>query len=281
LTEEGRDPFLNMKWITPLLFAVLTFGTAIAVSASPPAQVGDSFFIESMVGPDGIRDSSVFYLGADGTCKQLQSMHEYSGGGEGPTYAPSQSGTYTYVSTPGNPLEATLTIVGAGINNAFYLYFSSDTSGGISSGIFSFLLASPNTFLTNVSNRITLQATDPAITGFVISGSAPRLVLIRTVGPSLAQFGVSPVSTHPMLNLFMGTGANRIASGQPWGSVTGYDSQAMSWIFSVAGAFQLQPDSKDVVYFGLLYPGAYTAQSFDTTTSGSALTEVYILPYSG
>jgi hypothetical protein len=58
----------------------------------------------------------------------------------------------------------------------------------------------------------------------------------------------------------------------------------MSWIFAMAGAFALQPGSKDVAYFSVLSPGVYTAQSFDTTapaTGGSALTEVYILPYSG
>ena len=141
-----------------------------------------------------------------------------------------------------------------------------------------------NTFLTNVSNRVTLRPNDTAISGFVIEGNTQRLVLVRTVGPTLAEFGVSPVSAHPNLKLFSGIEANLIASGQPWGSGTTYDAQAMGWIFGIAGAFQLKTGSNDVVYFGVLDPGAYTAEAFDPTVGvegGSALTEVYILPYSG
>jgi hypothetical protein len=273
-----------MKRIGYLVCAALTLGVVSEVLASPPVQVGNSFFFKSTAASDGIRQEYVYYLAKDGTCEQLQFMNESEAEGMVPIYAPSHSGTYTYVQTPGNPLEATLSINGAGINNVFFLEFEGDTWGYSLLGPFSLFLASPNTSLTNVSNRVTLRPTDAAITGFVIEGSAPRLVLIRTVGPTLTQFGVSPVCGNPKLNLFSGSEAGQIASGQPWGSVTGYDAQAMSWIFAIAGAFQLKAGSTDVVYFGILAPGIYTAQAIDATTGdlgASALTEVYILPYSG
>ena len=52
----------------------------------------------------------------------------------------------------------------------------------------------------------------------------------------------------------------------------------------MVGAFPLVSGSNDVAFFGVMSPGVYTAQASDskvTAAGGSALTEVYILPYSG
>ena len=141
----------------------------------------------------------------------------------------------------------------------------------------------------------------------MIEGSSPRLVLIRAGGPYLANFGVSPVSSNPKLELFSSSGAP-LAAGQDWSLVTyssiepnlpagpngalppvfyfsptQFDAQAMNWIFNIAGAFPLNANSNDQVFFGELPPGAYTVQVSDTTVGagrGTALIEVYILPYS-
>lgn len=284
-----------MNSLKTILLAALAPLTLDMASASPPAAVGDSFFMQDGNGPFGLSNSTLIYLAKDGTCQQLFTRLNFDGN---IVYDPSETGTYAYAPTPGNPAEATLTInlVGSsprepGAATAYVLEFAGDTSGtdtnsgaAMEFSTFSFLLATPNTFLTNVSNRVVLRSNDTAVTGFVIQGTASRLVLVRAVGPTLAQFGVSPVSAKPMLNLFSGTGTAQIASAQPWGSVTGYDARAVGWIFAIAGAFPLEAGSSDVVYFGLLSPGAYTAQLGDSTaaaTGASALTEVYILPYSG
>jgi hypothetical protein len=275
-----------MKTLKMLSCIALAHVAATASQALPPTSVGDSFV---SLGEErmGLGFTSLYYLGNDGTCKEL-SHGLLDGAGAAPIYQPSQSGTYTYFPTPGNPNEATLTIVVDGASDAFVLEFSGDTWGYINFAFgddpFSFMLASPNTFLSNVSNRVTLRPPDLAVTGFVVQGTAPRLVMIRTVGPTLGQFGVSPVAANPVMNLFSGIGTDKIASAHPWGSVTGFDAQAMGWIFGIAGAFPLQSGSNDVVFFGELSPGVYTAQTSDATTSAtgaSALTEVYILPYSG
>jgi hypothetical protein len=253
--------------------------------ALPPASIGDSFVSLHWNFLDN-GSAELFYLGSDGTCEQLSDAVT-DGLGLPPTYEPSQTGTYTYIPTAGNPDQAILTITTAAGDSQFILEFTGDSYGfflapGVSG--FSFLLAAQNAFLTNVSNRVTLRPSDTAITGFVIEGTGSRLVLIRTVGPTLAQFGVKPISANPALGLYSGTGTDLIASGQDWGSVTGYDAQAMGWIFGIAGAFPLLSGSNDVAYFGILNPGIYTVQSSDATTpttGASALTEVYILPYSG
>jgi hypothetical protein len=219
------------------------------------------------------------------------------------------SGTYTYALTPGSPYEATLTLNVPSLTPVIdqLLEFQSDTSGGGITFGFSLFLSTPNTFLTNVSNRVTLRAGDISMTGFVIEGNSPRLVLIRAVGPSLANFGVSPVSNNPKFELFSSSGAP-LAAGQNWSLVTyssiepnpppgpngalptvfyfsptQFDAQAMNWIFSIAGAFPLNANSSDQVFFGELPPGAYTVQVSDPTVGsngGTALVEVYILPYS-
>jgi hypothetical protein len=264
---------------------------AVAVGrAAPPTQVEDSFFTISVSGPDGNLNNEMFYLGSDGSLKLLFSQDR--SGINGPeSYQPSQSGTYTYVTTPSVPNTATLTTNLAGPPVAYTLHFTNDTSGtalenGFALGAppFSFLFASPNTYLANVSNHVALRPSDAAITGFAIQGSSSRLVLIRSVGPTLERFGVTSPSKNPQFSLFSGTGTSVMGQGQPWDSVTGYDAQAMDWIFAIVGAFSLQSGSNDVAFFGLLAPGTYTVQTSDSTTpatGGSALTEVYILPYSG
>lgn len=278
-----------MNALRILLLSTLGFVGASLANASPPAQVGGTFVFFSY--GVGTFNSSLYFLGTDGTCKQLSDFSHVS---TFVSYFPSVEGTYTYALTPGNPNEATLTLNNVSRSGASTLEFTGDTGGyfqglGPSGSSFTFLLPSQNTFLANVSSRVTLRPGDTAISGFVIQGAASRLVLIRAVGPSLATFGVSPVSAHPQLQLFSGIGTNSIGSAQAWSLFTdpsGYyqfDAQAMSWIFRIAGAFQLNAGSNDVVYFGLLSPGTYTAQGTDPavgTGGGSALMEVYIFPFS-
>jgi len=269
-----------------LLILLLRVGV---MQAAPPNQVGDSF-LSVDYGVEG-QTAKLFYLASDGTCKLLTAGSVTSAF---TTYSASKTGTYSYEPVAGNPNQAALTLVlSDGTNDSDTLVFTSDTSGYFASlpasSSFGLWLALPNTFLSNVSNRVTLRAGDTAISGFVIEGSASRMVLIRAVGPTLANFGVSPVSAHPQIQLFAGTGADSIALGQAWSLITyptllqQYDAQAMGWIFEIAGAFQLNSSSADQAYFGVLPPGNYTVQTTDSSVGaagGSALSEVYILPYS-
>jgi hypothetical protein len=286
--------------------ALAIFGLALS-SRAAPAGIGDSFLSYTYTqSGGGIFGSGLLYFASDGTCRQFLFSSGFTAGptGEPPTFDISRTGTYTYTPNGDDPTQASVVanISGFGVTTSyvFSLQFIAGTSGSLefapqgpngpqffAIGNFSLLLHSPNSFLANVSNRVTLRPADTAISGFVIQGGGSRLVLVRAVGPTLAQFGVNPVSMNPQLNLFLGTGTDQIGSGAKWDSgaqnLGGYDAQAMSWVFSLVGAFSLQAGSNDVAYFGVLSPGVYTAQSFDTTTpatGASALTEVYILPYS-
>ncbi len=293
----------SVKILAALAFAPLLAGHSFAQA---PNSVADAFISYTYLsGVGGISGTGLLYLATDGTCRQFSSSFSDGPGSPVPTYLGSSTGTYTYTVETGTPGAASLIVTfpvsEAQPSYALSLMFTTGTTGtsgyapegpagplAFFASTFTLLPHSQNTFLVNVSNRVTLRPSDTAISGFVIQGSGSRLVLVRTVGPTLTEFGVSPVSQNPQLNLFSGTGTTEVASGGVWDSGTfgtgGYDAQAMSWIFSMLGAFPLQAGSKDVAYVGLLSPGVYTAQSFDSTvpaSGGSALTEVYILPYSG
>jgi hypothetical protein len=299
-----------MKSLKPLGLAIAWCIAAVSAKASPPSQVGNSFFVLNTYWPiGGLISSELIYLAPNGTCELLSQSNWEGILSSLYTYSGFSSGTYTYSPTPGNPNEATLSFNVPSLTGARseILDFRSDTSGLDIDFGFSFFLSSPNTFLANISNRVTLRAGDISITGFVIEENAPRLVLIRAIGPSLANFGVSPVSQNPKLKLFSSSGA-MLAAGQNWSLVTystltpslpialddtppisinfspaQFDAQAMNLIFGVVGAFPLIANSNDQVFFGVLTPGAYTVQLSDATVGaggGTALIEVYIFPYS-
>jgi hypothetical protein len=295
-----------MKAVKILVAIALAQLASAGSQAQAPATIGDSFLSLSIdVSNVGLTGSCLIYFGADGTFMQLSLILGNASAG-GTVYSPSSTGTYTYTPSTSDPNQASIVLTLAQPTSSVVGYFmtveyAAATTGAMTfapqsqygpmyyaQGPFSQLVHAENDFLTNVSNRVTLRPSDTAISGFVVQGGGNRLVLVRAVGPTLAQFGVNPVSKNPQLGIFQGTGATQIATGQIWdsgASVTmGYDAQAMSWVFSKAGAFPLGAGSNDVAFFSVLSPGVYTAQTFDATMAaagGSALTEVYILPYSG
>jgi len=111
------------------------------------------------------------------------------------------------------------------------------------------------------------------VAGFVISGNAPKTVLIRAIGPGLAPYGITDFLPDPHLTLFdASTQALEVNTG--WAS-----SAALMTAFAQTGAFALPINSKDAALLVTLPPGAYTAQvdgaSGDT---GTALAEIYEVP---
>jgi hypothetical protein len=112
------------------------------------------------------------------------------------------------------------------------------------------------------------------IDGFIVSGNAPKKVLIRGVGPALAAYGLNNLLANPMLRLFQGN--TMIASNDDWG--TG-DATTIATVSSQIGAFALTANSKDSVLLLTLLPGLYTAQlSGADGGSGIGLLEVYEVP---
>jgi type 1 glutamine amidotransferase/sugar lactone lactonase YvrE len=106
------------------------------------------------------------------------------------------------------------------------------------------------------------------IVGFVIGETGSKQIVLRGVGPSLAQFNVSGVLGDPQLRLF--SGSTQINQNDDWdGTMT------LSNAFAAVGAFALPLGSKDAALFVPLSSGQYTAQIASAVGSGVALVEVY------
>jgi pectin methylesterase-like acyl-CoA thioesterase len=129
--------------------------------------------------------------------------------------------------------------------------------------------------LTGLATRARAGVGDgAAIVGFVISGDAPRRVVVRGIGPTLGSFGVGGALAAPKLDLYRG--AQLLASNTGWAS--GGNAGTLAAAFASVGLFALDPASADSALAITLAPGAYTAQiSGVGGAEGSALVEIYDL----
>jgi hypothetical protein len=127
--------------------------------------------------------------------------------------------------------------------------------------------------LANVSARNQVGTGDNIlIFGFFVDGTGTKNVLIRAVGPRLADLGVSGVLADPRFDVFRAGTAAAIASNDNWDG-------ALAATFSAVGAFALTPGSKDAALVTSLTPGAYTVQvSGVAGATGEALVEIYEVP---
>ena len=139
--------------------------------------------------------------------------------------------------------------------------------------------------LLNLSTRgVCLTGADVLIPGFVVSGTENMRLLIRAVGPKLADFGVNSVLANPtvMLKRFVGNTFVDYASNDDWGT----NGNAINIVTAAAsvGAFPLNAGSADAALLLDVPPGAYTVVASGSTSSpkggvvqptGVALVEIY------
>jgi uncharacterized protein GlcG (DUF336 family) len=123
--------------------------------------------------------------------------------------------------------------------------------------------------LANISTRVAAGAGDNRlIGGFIISGTAPKKVIVRAMGPSLGNYGVTSALADPILELHDSTGAV-IASNDNWA-----DTQALE----VNASGIPPPNESESAIVRSLPPGAYTAIVDGKDGGvGTALVEVYDL----
>ncbi|RME67649.1 MAG: hypothetical protein D6781_12790 [Verrucomicrobia bacterium] len=132
---------------------------------------------------------------------------------------------------------------------------------------------SPATRLANLSTRGIAGSGDRAlIVGFVITGTEPRRILVRGIGPSL---GIPSAISDPVLDLTSGAGTT-IAANDNWED--NGQGPAVSAAFAQAGAFELEPGTTDAALIATLEPGTYTALIRPKDgQEGLALVEAYDL----
>jgi hypothetical protein len=106
------------------------------------------------------------------------------------------------------------------------------------------------------------------IPGLTVGPGAAKTVLIRAIGPGLAQFNVTGPLAQPVLTLFAGDEA--FQSNTRWNSAP--NAAEIRAATARVGSFALAESALLVS----LSPGAYTLQiSGANNTAGVALVEVY------
>ncbi len=160
-------------------------------------------------------------------------------------------------------------------------YTASVTSAGGNSG--TALLeayqasASGSSQMVNLSFRANVSSGGSVVTGFVISGTGSRTVLVRAVGPGLNQFGVASTLGDPVLQVQSQQGVT-VAQNDNWQTPMDGGSTAaqLQTAFTQSGAFSLPNGSSDAAILATLPPGAYTVTiSSGDGGSGTARAEVY------
>ena len=136
--------------------------------------------------------------------------------------------------------------------------------------------AAPGQKLFNISTRATAGAGDSTlIAGISVSGSVPKRVLIRAVGPGLVQFGLAGVLAQPQLQLIN----NGTVVAQNTGISTSPDASAIIAASAQVGAFALPAGSADSALLVSLAPGNYSAVvSGPGGATGIAIIEIYEVP---
>lgn len=132
--------------------------------------------------------------------------------------------------------------------------------------------------LSNLSLRGMGGSGDQVIvTGFIVSGNAPRRMLVRAVGPELAGFGVDGSMSNPEVSLFRTKDgvATEIARNDDWSE----NAELVARISGKVGAFPMTPGSRSAAVVVWLAPGTYTAHARSAdNTNGIVIVEVYEVP---
>ncbi len=128
--------------------------------------------------------------------------------------------------------------------------------------------------LVNLSARVAAAAADTLIAGFFVQGGNGHPFLMRAVGPTLAQFGITDFMPDPRLDLYLDRRLER--SNDNW------EEQQLGINFGVADtaqgleAFPLPAGSKDAAIVPTLMPGLYTTHVTSADGQGGVvLVEAY------
>ena len=125
------------------------------------------------------------------------------------------------------------------------------------------------TQIIQLSTRMRVQVGDQVgIGGFIITGTVPKQVIVRGIGPSLSQSGITDSLADPVLELH-GPGSFATVTNDNWRDTQESQLQAAG----LAPTNNLEP-----AVWATLPPGAYTAiLRGKNSTAGTALVEIYDL----
>jgi len=188
--------------------------------------------------------------------------------------APTMAGAGAFALAAGSKDAAVIATLGAG----GYTAPVTATDGGAGVALLEVydVSSSANPAVVNASTRAYVGTGESVlIPGFVIGGSGTLRLLIRAVGPTLANFNVTGVLADPTLTLYRDTTA--LATNDNWSNAT--NAAEIASTATAVGAFALPSGSRDAAVLTTLAPGGYTAVvSGVGGTTGTALVELYVVP---
>ncbi|MBI5769876.1 MAG: immunoglobulin domain-containing protein [Verrucomicrobia bacterium] len=266
---------VNLSILTPLaLGETMTMGTVLGGAGT----VGNKALLARVAGPSlaplgvaGVLPDPQMSLVAAGASAPVATNNDWLGAPSLST-AFAQVGAFAYMSS----FSKDAALYQPALAPGGYSVLVSDATGAAGTVIAELYDETPSSAFTATTPRLinvsVLKniATGATLTaGFVIGGTTSRTVLVRAIGPGLAQFGLSDFMADPKLVLSGVTASNDNWGGDPQITAAGNAVGA----FAIAAAA-----SKDAMLLVTLPPGAYTAQVSGTGPGGTAIVEVYEVP---
>lgn len=215
---------------------------SVPLLVSVPA--GTSEIVMEVFTPSGVADHNVFFVGTN----------------------PDMQTDPSYMSAPGcgNPNPTNTAVLG--FPNAHIIF---DIHGSCSTGT-----QTPASAL-NLSTRLRVEPGEGVMIGGFIITNAPTSLILRGIGPSLANFGVNDALNDPFLEMH-GSGGGLISQNNNWQDDAGQAAQ-------ISGAGLAPSDPRESGIATTQPAGTYTAVLTGTGQgAGVGLVEVYnITPTSG
>jgi hypothetical protein len=178
--------------------------------------------------------------------------------------------------------ERTLLIPSAasGDSGSYHAIYTAADMGGRGTQSLS-LSVKPAHRLVNLSTRAQVGTGEKTfVAGFVVAGTGSKKIIIRAIGPSLADHGVEDPVMHPTVAVFDKDGKPYTA-GYYYPQCVGcptYESDLAESLIK-AGAFPIPPGTDDVVKMMPFEPGPYTVHVNSADgTPGVVLLEIYEVP---
>jgi sugar lactone lactonase YvrE len=274
---SGTAPFTYQWYYNGTAIAGAT-GASYTLTDVQPSEAG-SYFV-SVLNAEGTATSSTatltvsFPAGYPDITGQPQSTTVTFDGTAQLAVTVAGTGPFTYqwmlqgVAIPGATASTyTATTTGS---------YTVSVTNSVASSTSSTAIVSAVSRLVNISSRALVgTGGDIAIAGFVVEGPSGvnKQVLIRGVGPALAQFGVTGLLAQPSISLY-NSAQEVIASNTGWG--TNPNAAELATVMSQVGAFALAPGSADSALLATVTAGAYSVElSGVGSTTGVGLIEVY------
>lgn len=176
-----------------------------------------------------------------------------------------------------DPYTLYLTNVSAATAGSYAVTFTNTAGQSVTSAPILVTIDDSSRFV-NLSSRGGVGDGDKSlIAGFVVTGVQSRTVVIRGVGPSLTQYGVTNPLPDPQLTVYDAGGRSVFG----YALLDNWDANSdggayQKELYMGLGAFALDAGSKDAAGIVTLPPGQYTIQlSGKPGQSGVALLEIY------